>query len=88
MDKFAADGQHELLSPGVRNPVVGAQFTGCLRSPGIRTLVLRCMVAGTLYVPVPEAQEVLSLACLLVKRVAKITIWARISLLSLRDPDV
>jgi hypothetical protein len=87
MDKFAADGQHELLSPGVRNPVVGAQFTGCLRSPGIRTLVLRCMVAGTLYVPVPEAQEVYSLARLSSNK-AKDRVSTRISLLSLRDPDV
>jgi hypothetical protein len=54
----------------------------------LATLGYDAWVAGTLYVPVPEAQEVLSLACLLVKRVAKITIWARISLLSLRDPDV
>ncbi|MEW6114176.1 MAG: hypothetical protein AB1664_18730 [Thermodesulfobacteriota bacterium] len=44
-------------------------------------------VAGTLYVPVPKAQEVYALAGLSSNN-AKSRISARISLLSLRDPDV
>jgi len=44
-------------------------------------------VAGTLYVPVPKAQEAYFLVGLVTKR-AESSIWARINLLSLRDPDV
>ncbi|MFZ5868834.1 MAG: hypothetical protein ACOYXY_23345, partial [Thermodesulfobacteriota bacterium] len=44
-------------------------------------------VAGTLYVPVPKAQEVYSLASLSSNN-AKSRISARTYLLSLRDPDV
>jgi len=44
-------------------------------------------VAGTLYVPVPKAQEVYSLASLSSNK-AKGRLSALISLLSQRDPDV
>jgi hypothetical protein len=44
-------------------------------------------VAGTLYVPVPKAQEVYSLASLTINK-AKNRVSARTNLLSLRDPDV
>jgi hypothetical protein len=44
-------------------------------------------VAGTLYVPVPKAQEAYFLVGLVSKR-AESSMWARINLLSLRDPGV
>jgi len=64
----------------------GAHGPGCLKSLGPCNIVLR-WVAGTLYVPVPKAQEVYSLSSLSSSK-AKSRISARINLLSLRDPDV
>ena len=74
-------------SPTVSSAIVGAASEAVSKVVALETSCYDARVAGTLYVPVPKAQEVYSLAGLSGNEDLS-RISAQINLLSLRDPDV